>query len=219
LIKIMQPTQARSRRRREALLRAAIDLIAESGVRAVTHRAVAARAGVPVAATTYYFASIQELTEEALRQQISERVAELTEISAQAAEGGRTIEEVALRFADSLVGRDRNAVIAQFEVYLEAARSPALRPAVADALRSFHELTEASLRALGARRPKEGAAAFFAMLDGFALHRVTQASASPDDAEALFEALRALFIGYVVEDEELAQWHKRFQTEQPGPVA
>ena len=50
------PSQRRSRARREALLRAAVALLAEGGVRAVTHRAVADRAGVPLAATTYYFA-------------------------------------------------------------------------------------------------------------------------------------------------------------------
>jgi DNA-binding transcriptional regulator YbjK len=202
------------------LLRAAIDIIAAGGVKSVTHRAVAAKAGVPVAATTYYFTSIQELTEEALRLQISERVTELTEITATAASGDQlTVEGVARRFAESLVGRDHNAVVAQYEVYLEAARSPALRPAVADALRAFHELTENSLRALGARRPEAGAEAFFAMLDGFAMHRVTRPDEDTNDANALFEALRALFIGYCLEDSDLELWHKKFRTELPSGAA
>lgn len=196
------------------MLRAAIDIIAEGGVKSVTHRAVAARAKVPVAATTYYFASIQELTEEALRLQISERVTELTEITASAAAGDRlTVEGVARRFAESLVGREHNAVVAQYEVYLEAARTPALRPAVGDALRALRELTENSLRALGARRPEEGAEAFFAMLEGFALHRVTRPDDDTYDADALFEALRALFIGYCLEDSDLERWHEKFRTE------
>ena len=172
---------------------------------------------MPVAATTYYFNSIQELTEEALRLQISERVTELTEITATAASGDRlTVEGVARRFAASLVGRDRNAVIAQYEVYLEAARTPALRPAVAEALRAFHELTETSLRALGARRPEAGARAFFAMLEGFAMHRVTRPNDDTDDADALFEALRALFIGYCLDDSDLERWHEKFRTELPS---
>ena len=37
------------------------------GAGAVTHRAVAARAGVPLSTTSYFFSSIDELVTEALR--------------------------------------------------------------------------------------------------------------------------------------------------------
>ena len=46
--------------------RAAADLIAEGGVEALTHRAVAARAGVAVGTTTRYFATIDDLRRHAL---------------------------------------------------------------------------------------------------------------------------------------------------------
>ena len=46
--------------------RAAADLIAEGGVEALTHRAVAARAGVAVGTTTRYFATIGDLRRHAL---------------------------------------------------------------------------------------------------------------------------------------------------------
>ena len=45
----------------EAILEAALRVIAERGVEAVTHRAVADAAGVPLSATTYYFESLDEL--------------------------------------------------------------------------------------------------------------------------------------------------------------
>ncbi|MFI5426371.1 TetR/AcrR family transcriptional regulator [Aeromicrobium sp. UC242_57] len=61
MVERAQLSQERSRARREALLDAAIDLFAEGGSRAITHRAVAARAGLPSATTTYYFESIDEL--------------------------------------------------------------------------------------------------------------------------------------------------------------
>lgn len=51
----------RGHERRQAILRAALKIIAEEGVRAVRHRAVAKEAGVPLAATTYYFKDINEL--------------------------------------------------------------------------------------------------------------------------------------------------------------
>src|SRR5690349_25002123 len=52
--------------RREEILRATIRLIGERGADAVTHRAVAEEAEVPLSATTYYFASKEELLEQTL---------------------------------------------------------------------------------------------------------------------------------------------------------
>ena len=53
--------------------RAAADLIAEAGVEALTHRAVAARAGVAVGTTTRYFSTIDDLRRHAL-EFLAERV-------------------------------------------------------------------------------------------------------------------------------------------------
>ena len=60
-----RPTE-RGDRRREQLVEAAADLLAEEGFAAVTHRAVARRAALPPASTTYYFASREEVVAEAL---------------------------------------------------------------------------------------------------------------------------------------------------------
>ena len=48
-------------RRRYALVSAAAELLAEGGFEAVRHRAVARRAGLPLASTTYYFSSLDDL--------------------------------------------------------------------------------------------------------------------------------------------------------------
>ena len=60
-------------RRIREIGRAAADLIAEGGVEALTHRAVAARAGVAVGTTTRYFATIDDLRRHAL-EFLAERV-------------------------------------------------------------------------------------------------------------------------------------------------
>jgi len=203
------PSQDRSRARREALLRAAIELLAEGGARAVTHRAVASRAGVPLAATTYYFASIGELTEEALRLHMAERVDELHALAMGAATGGRSVMHVAERFVDALVRRESDAIIAQFEVYLEAARNPALRQVVADALDASERLAQATLAGLGARRPAEGAAAFVAVVNGFALNRLARPRGAEVDAATMLDALLAMFICLTMADDELAGWYAR----------
>ena len=52
--------------RREAILRATLRVIGAHGADAVTHRAVAAEAGVPLSATTYYFDSKEQLLQQSL---------------------------------------------------------------------------------------------------------------------------------------------------------
>lgn len=54
-----------SEQRRLAILQAALRVIARDGVRGVRHRAVAAEAGVPLSATTYYFKDIHDLLADA----------------------------------------------------------------------------------------------------------------------------------------------------------
>lgn len=63
-----QGRQARreaSETRRLAILEAALRLVANEGVRGIRHRAVAAEAGVPLSATTYYFKDIEDLIADA----------------------------------------------------------------------------------------------------------------------------------------------------------
>lgn len=55
------PVQRRSRERVERILDAAADLISEQGVAGLTTRAVAARAGVPVASIYQYYADKDEI--------------------------------------------------------------------------------------------------------------------------------------------------------------
>jgi DNA-binding transcriptional regulator YbjK len=202
-----EPLQERSRIRRDALVRAAVALIAEGGVRSVTHRAVAARAQVPLAATTYYFESIQQLTEEALRRHVAERVSELTKLAEAAADGSRTAEQVARRFVKALLARDRDSTIAQFEVFLEAARNPALQHSVTEALDTFERLAYVTLAALGARRPAQAAGAFVAMVNGFLLNGLARPRPLQADTQDLLEAMRALFIFQIMDDGELHRWN------------
>lgn len=54
-----------SEQRRLTILRATLRVVARDGVRGVRHRAVAAEAGVPLSATTYYFKDIHDLLADA----------------------------------------------------------------------------------------------------------------------------------------------------------
>src|SRR5437764_11100425 len=194
------PRQDRSRKRREALLRATIELLGESGVKSVTHRAVAERAGVAVASTTYYFASVQQLIEEALQLHVAERVAELAAMAGGALGAtGASPQDIAERLAEVLAAAPTPILVAQYQLYLEAGRNPALQPPVAEALAAFEGLAADVLRALGAREPAATAEAFVALLDGFALHRLARPRDPSREAASLVAAMRALFLEQVMD--------------------
>jgi DNA-binding transcriptional regulator YbjK len=187
--------RARSLQRRDALLRAAVEVAAERGIAGATHRGVAARAGVPAATTSYFFSSIDELTEEALRHFVRERVAELESLAIALDEAGGAPEEIAERFAAALAATPRTLVLAQFETYLAAGRNPALREAVGEAIAAFERLAEVALRAAGAPDPRAAARAFVALADGFGIHSLARPWNEAQTA-SLRDALRALFTGY-----------------------
>lgn len=195
-------------RRRAALLRAAVEIIGERGVGAVTHRAVAARAGIPVANTTYFFSSIEELVEEALSTWVRERGAELEALASHALAEHSGAGAIADAFTELLfTGIDASAEQAQYEAYLHAARNPALRDVVHQAQLSFERVAAVALRAAGATRPERGARAFAALTDGFMIQQLADPRA--DTAHSFREAARALFIAFAMSDEERAAWDDR----------
>lgn len=167
---------ARGRVTREEILRAALRLIGERGISATTHRAVAAEAGVPAGAPGYYFGTIDELLREALLLFTREEVERLHELRVAVEQlEDPSLELVARLFAqavaDTHVGQ-RTLVLAQFELYLEAARRPGLQEAAAACLEAYRALARAALHAVGSPRADEVAGRFVALCDGLGLHRL-----------------------------------------------
>lgn len=64
-----------SEQRRQDILDAAMRIVVRDGVRGVRHRAVAAEAGVPLSATTYYFKDIEDLLSDAFAQYVERSAA------------------------------------------------------------------------------------------------------------------------------------------------
>jgi DNA-binding transcriptional regulator YbjK len=104
-------------------------VLEESGFGQVTHRAVAERAGLPLAATTYYFRSRDDLLTQAFGRLVDQDLAvtrdqlrpiEATEPAAVAA---AVVHALAPRDG---AGRDRQ--LALWELYFQAGRTPSLRP-------------------------------------------------------------------------------------------
>lgn len=130
---VARPSQERGRRRRATLLEAAVGLLQEGGFTAVTHRAVAQRAGLPLAATTYYFTSRDELVAEAFALLVA---GELHGMRGRLEEA--TPDETPEGLATALVvamgsgagpgdDGDRLRRLGLWQLYLQAGRDPALQ--------------------------------------------------------------------------------------------
>jgi DNA-binding transcriptional regulator YbjK len=193
--------RARGQVRRDALLQAAAEVAAEEGVGAVTHRRVTERAGVPLATVSYFFDSIDELATEALRVFTAARTAELDALADALEAEQRSPDEIAEALALAAT-TERTWTLAQFEAYMESARKPTLRPAVRETLGALDQVAAAALRMAGAADPENTASTFVALIDGLALRRL--ALDEPVDDQGLYRSLRALFIGYLVEQQGAA---------------
>ncbi len=118
-------------RRRYALVSAAADLLCEGGFDAVRHRAVARRAGMPLASTTYYFSSLEDLISNAVEHVGTRESEELRGRLAVLSRRRRGAESTAEVLVDMLVGDSpeqvTEQVISRYERYIACARQPGLR--------------------------------------------------------------------------------------------
>jgi DNA-binding transcriptional regulator YbjK len=191
--------RARGRKRKDELLDAAISVIAERGIGGVTHRAVAERAGVPVASTTYFFDSLDELIGEALTTMMARELERLAAFRESVA--GLSRGQVVDAFVETVRENPSANDIAQYEAYLFASRNPQLQGRVAAMLESTHEAAAQILATHGISDPA-AAVAVTALLDGFALARLAHPQA--DGFGVLNRTLRALIIGFsaldIIED-------------------
>ena len=162
--------------RRDAILRAAIELVGEEGPDALTHRAVAERAGVALSATTYWFTSKEEIFREAVALAAGEEVERFERLVLDLAPRHVAPADWAREVAAALaadVQSDPARPIALFEFLLEAARQPALRDEVARWEEAQLRLAEAGLRAAGSDDPATDAHVVVATVTGLILGQLT----------------------------------------------
>lgn len=120
----------RGRARRELLLDAAVAVIATGGSGTLTHRAVAAEAGVSLASVTYHFPSADELRRAAFDHAGSRiGLAFRALVEAHLAEPER-LPELTGAHARTLVGPARQDTVAVYEMILASTHDENLRPVI-----------------------------------------------------------------------------------------
>ena len=192
----------RGERRRAELLDAAIRLIGSRGMDAVTHRAVAAEAGVTPASTSYYFRSKGELIDEALRALAEGEIERLRERRAALGDGVSDLETTAEALAEwieeQLTPAGSVAVLAQYHLQLEAARRPEARDILAAWKDGTDELAETAMRSLGAADVRGAGILLVAALDGLRLRLLASAHDPLGDSE-LRDVMRLLLVGLLAD--------------------
>lgn len=195
------PTVAGSRaeaseRVRDAIVQAAVRIVAREGVSAVTHRRLATEAGVSLSSTTWHFATKNDILEAALRWTARREVARIGEIAHRLGDAefdpGAWAEELADWLLEQVTG-ERDQVVALYRLQIELLGSPQAR--------DLHSEWGGELRALGERvlehstalAPELDVRLISAALDGL---RLTVLSSGEPDIEwlrpAVHRQLRAL---------------------------
>src|SRR3954454_3763968 len=133
-----------SQRVRESIVAATVEIAAHDGVAAVTHRAVAQRAGVSLSSTTWHFATKADILEAALRWTAEREIARIAAIADRLGDCGFDAAAWAEELADWLIAQvttERDVAVALYRLQIELADSAAAR-------RTHHDWGR-GLRALG----------------------------------------------------------------------
>lgn len=174
--------------RREDLADAGVRLTARGGVRALTHRAVDAEAGVPAGSTSYYASTRRELTALVVARITEQLATELGALRLPRALDDATVVEVAATFLQALADR-ADAQAARLAILLELRGDDTLRAPLTDAdpvrvalLSTAQDL----LDRIGVADPAGSAVDLVGLVDALLLYRV--AAIAPMDDRAVLGA-------------------------------
>lgn len=167
--------------RRREITRAAAELIVEVGVEALTHRKVAARAGVPLGSTTQYFATLDDLRDEALRELVREIEEHVEKTRAAVEAAGATPEAIARLLYASLA--DARAIETERAVVTAAVHDPRVR----DLARRWSDEVVGFLAPVHGEDRARAAAVF---IDGLVWH--AQIHDEPLDEQVIRDALTGI---------------------------
>ncbi|MEU6680070.1 TetR family transcriptional regulator [Streptomyces sp. NPDC046925] len=192
--------------RSELIADAALSLLAERGMRGLTHRAVDEAAGLPQGSTSNHARTRLALLEAAVSR-LAEREgavlapAELRGLPAAGPENREpVITALALALHRYLTGDHRLLLVSRYELALEATRRPELRAVYDAAGARFREPLVALMHAMGSPEPERHALSLVAWCEGLLF---TCAAGShhtrPPDQKALRSGVRELLRGMLDE--------------------
>ena len=160
--------QRRTRRfdpgRKDRILDAAIEVIAEHGVAGATHRLIAAAADVPLGSLTYHFTSLEDLRAQAFAR-LSHRVSKAYEAHFRGVHTHVQLVDAVTDLVHGDAGADSAEWAVTYELYLAALRNPSLREVTETWMRTSRSVLERFT-------DPDTARGLDALIEGLIMHRM-----------------------------------------------
>lgn len=173
-------------RRRQELIEAGAELFAKGGFDALRHRAVAEHAELPLAATTYYFESLDELVAAAVEQHGRGELAKGRRRLAELGDGDQDIDTTVDLIMEQLLGApatepqaDYEAVLLRYERLVATGRRAYLRPLTRTLGEELRELLTESLRRCGIELDRDRLERLIALVDGAVVNALIEVNPNP----------------------------------------
>ncbi|MDR7276317.1 TetR/AcrR family transcriptional regulator [Catenuloplanes atrovinosus] len=182
---VPKATRRHDPERRDRIIDACLDVIAESGVAGASHRRIAAAAGVPLGSMTYHFTGMDQLLREAFDRFTSGFAAQFERRMAAAADLDAARRAVADLILVDLYASRRELVITH-ELYTLAAREPAYRTLTNEWMRRSRAALERHFDPVTTRL-------LDALIEGLTIHRAldTEPADPADVTDAIDRITRA----------------------------
>lgn len=168
--------------RRTAIGDAAIVLLAEDGMRGLTHRAVDRRLSLPDGSTSYYYRTRAALTACA-----ADRLVALDLADVDGAGDARDVTQLLLHW---LAPAQRERLVARFQLFVEATRDPETRALLAGPRQAFVAHATQAMRKVGASDPKLAAVVLVSVVDGLLLNELIGEHLSADKLKRILRPLQ-----------------------------
>ncbi|MFI8165736.1 TetR/AcrR family transcriptional regulator [Streptomyces sp. NPDC086081] len=161
--------------RRTVLADAAIDVLAEAGLRGLTHRAVDRAAQLPSGTTSAYFRTRQALLGALVRRLVTLDQAELQEAGERMPvprNAGELAAGIAVLAERRLTGEGRRRSLARYACAIESVHHPELREILLPRRNAGRDLVRAFLAAQGVADPDGRTVTLLACVDGLVFDRL-----------------------------------------------
>jgi TetR/AcrR family transcriptional regulator, regulator of biofilm formation and stress response len=181
----------RGEARRSLITEAALAVIARVGPDGLTHRLVATEAGLPVAATTYWFSSKEDMVRAALEHAAERDLRHFDAVRVASRDWtlASLPDELAGLIEDACTVRRENAVV-DGALWVEALRRPELRPVAQHWIDEYAGFLAEVLRNVGAPGTDADARLLGAAIDGLTSHNLV--AAGPFDRALVVAQLQRL---------------------------
>ncbi|BBZ61561.1 TetR/AcrR family transcriptional regulator [Mycolicibacterium monacense] len=192
------PTQAgntaRAAQRRVEIIDAAIEVMARVGLAGLSMRVVAAQAGIPLGALSYYFDDKSDLVAQAF-QQLSDREIERVVRTADRLEPTMSADQLADAMADMIIDgftSPQGAIVTRYELVTEASRDERLRPMFEAWYTAMVPALSRLFRELGSRQPELDARTVMAVMAGLEIDNLYR-PLGPVDKRRIRATIRRTF--------------------------